>query len=121
MPQSASAISLPLLWLMPLLVACPSAEGEGPSPAAPVSVFLLAGQSNMEGYGPLLPEMTGDWPGAESLQTAIDEGRASDQLLLERDDVWVHFESPEDVRTPGLLVPGFGSSPDFHGPRADSL
>jgi len=82
----------------------------------PIQVFLMAGQSNMVGYGPLTDADTGDWPESLSLDAMIGDGRASATLLASRQDVWVHFQSSEDVKVPGLLEPGFGGGEQFFGP-----
>ncbi len=63
-----------------LCVACgDSIRGQGDagghtdsgSVPTPVSVFLMAGQSNMEGYGPLVDADRGDWPLSGSLAALI--------------------------------------------------
>ena len=83
----------------------------------PIQVFLMAGQSNMVGYGPLTDADTGDWPESMSLGAMIESGTASAALLQTRDDVWVHFQSDDNVQTPGLLEPGFGADTSFFGPE----
>lgn len=83
----------------------------------PIQVFLMAGQSNMVGYGPLSDADTGDWQESLSLDAMIRAGTASAQLLATRDDVWVSFQSTEEVKGAGLLEPGFGGGQEFFGPE----
>jgi len=82
-----------------------------------VPVFLMAGQSNMEGYGPLEDADTGDWPLSGSLSALIASGDEGSAILGTRDDVWVSFDSDSDVHAPGLLEPGFGAGLEFIGPE----
>ena len=84
---------------------------------AKVPVFLMAGQSNMEGYGPREDSDKGDWELAKSLAEVIADGEEQAQILQPRDDVWVHFDSDSPVQLPGLLAPGFGARPAFIGPE----
>ncbi len=124
----ASSCPLPfparrLLTLAALLAqaACgPPGDDDDSTPEpdpAPVQVFLMAGQSNMEGYGPLTDAGTGDWPLSGSLQALIDSGTEAESILELRDDAWVHFASSGAVQAPGFLQPGFGTSPQFLGPE----
>jgi len=83
----------------------------------PVPVFLMAGQSNMEGYGPLDDADAGDWPLSGSLSALIASGAEDGSILSTRDDVWVHFDSDSVVHAPGFLEPGFGASVGFIGPE----
>ena len=92
-------------------------ETTGPTPLSPVQVFLLAGQSNMEGYGPRLDQDTGDWPMSRSLEDLIANGEEDAGILDARNDVWVSFLSPDPVLPPGPLEPGFGDLPSFFGPE----
>lgn len=92
----------------------PLADARVSSP--PVRVFLMAGQSNMEGYGPLNDREAGDWEGSISLNALIAAGMEADGILDPRDDVYVDFGG--DGRTsPGMLRPGFGATPYFFGPE----
>jgi alpha-galactosidase len=94
-----------------------SGDAIEPEMLEPIQVFLMAGQSNMVGYGPLSDADTGDWPESLSLDAMIDAGTASAQLLATRDDVWVAFQSTEEVKGAGLLEPGFGGSEEYFGPE----
>ena len=61
-----------------------SASEQSPASPDPIQVFLMAGQSNMVGYGPLTDADTGDWPESLSLDAMIREGTASAELLQTR-------------------------------------
>jgi len=87
---------------------------------APVTVFVLAGQSNMEGQGfiPADPKRNG---GKGSLETLAKDPTAPERIRqwiradggwVERDDVWVSYLG----RTGGLR-PGFGAKDDRIGPE----
>ena len=108
-----------VLWSL-LGSACVSDRGDDDDVLVdpePVRVFLMAGQSNMEGYGPLTDQGTGDWPLSDSLEALIASGEESEGLLEKRDDAWVHFDSELPVNPPGLLEPGFGAGGQFFGPE----
>lgn len=93
-------------------------SGDGAPALPPVQVFLMAGQSNMQGYGPLQDTDTGDWEEAISLESLIASGVESTTLLTPRDDVWVAITSDEpSPHPPGFLEPGFGATPSFLGPE----
>jgi len=88
--------------------------------AAPVKVFILAGQSNMEGHGVIKAE------------AKRNEGRGSMEFLAKnpatvarfkqllaadgkwgvRDDVWISY-----LDRHGPLTVGFGAKPEFIGPE----
>ena len=115
-----SSPSFALLSLA-LIVGCsaPSNDDDDDTPPQlqPVQLLLLAGQSNMEGWGPIAESDTGDWALSGSLQALIDNNIESSTLLDEREDTWVHFSSEDGVQAPGLLKPGFGANPQFIGPE----
>lgn len=91
---------------------------DGAPSLPPVQVFLMAGQSNMQGYGPLLDADTGDWEEAESLENLIATGTESATLLTPREDVWIAITSDEpNPHPPGFLEPGFGATSQFLGPE----
>lgn len=77
-----------------------------------VRVFVLAGQSNMEGFGHVrtLARLGDDARGAELLAKFKDE-RGGWKV---RDDVFVYFRSGERV---GNLTVGFGAHEPFVGPE----
>ncbi|MBM3458650.1 MAG: sialate O-acetylesterase, partial [Armatimonadetes bacterium] len=92
-----------------------------PKPSAPVAVFVLAGQSNMEGHG-ILPADPARSGGKGSLEHLARDPATAGRFarLLDpatgkwraRDDV---FLSSLDRRGP--LTPGFGAGPDRIGPE----
>lgn len=104
---------LPLLWTA---VLGPLSAAEPP----PVKVFILAGQSNMEGHGfvPADPKRNG---GKGSLtQLAADESTAARFRPLlagegkwrSRDDVWISY-----LERGGPLTVGYGVNPERIGPE----
>jgi alpha-galactosidase len=102
------------------LVGCPSgaADDDDDAPEVrPVPVYLLAGQSNMEGYGPLMDADLGGWPMTASLEAAVAAGDEEAGILDAREDVWVTSDSDAAVHEPGLLEPGFGAGTSFLGPE----
>ncbi len=92
-----------------LLVACPAwaADGNGK-----VKVFILAGQSNMEGYGHVrtLGRLGDDAQYAPLLKKI----RKDDGAWVVRDDVFCYFRSGKTV---GPLSVGFGGNREFVGPE----
>jgi alpha-galactosidase len=92
------------VWLM-LLLAAPVARAEGP-----VQVYILAGQSNMEGKAKLsLLEYQAKDPATRDLYRHLRKGDA----WAVRDDVWVKF-----LDRKGNLTVGFGS-PKCIGPELE--
>lgn len=86
----------------------------------PVRVFVLAGQSNMEGHGivPARPDRNG---GRGSLETLVRDPataarfqhlRTADGRWVERDDVLIWY-----LDRKGPLTVGYGASPDRIGPE----
>lgn len=86
------------------------------SPAkGPLKVFILAGQSNMQGQGAL---KTVDWLGKHPTQGKLLERlRNRDGSYTVRDDVWVYY--PRDAKTlkVGPLTAGFGADDQKIGPE----
>lgn len=79
--------------------------------AAPVKIYILAGQSNMQGHGEISPVTT---QGTLEYITANDPaGRY--QFLKNganwrvRNDVWMHYERTTTSLRTGGLAPGFGA------------
>ena len=94
----------------------------GPAPAAdkPVRVFVLAGQSNMEGHG-FVPADPKRNDGKGSLEYVAKQPATADQFkhLLGkdgkwavRDDVWIHY-----LERKGKLTAGYGVREDRIGPE----
>lgn len=99
-------------WGMP-----PRAEAKA---ARPIRVYVLAGQSNMEGHGEIVarPDRNG---GRGSLEFLVGDaaraatfGRLRDATgtWLERDDVWIDY-----LERSGRLTAGFGARPGLIGPE----
>lgn len=85
----------------------------------PVKIYVLVGQSNMQGKGSIEGE------GSNSLRYLVQNDRNKDfQFLVdedgewrERSDVWIHYDSgPADIRYGGLK-PGYGSHGGVIGPE----
>ncbi|MFO0798692.1 MAG: sialate O-acetylesterase [Gemmataceae bacterium] len=96
------------------------AFAEALMPLKPVKVFLLAGQSNMEGHGfvPADPKRNG---GRGSLEFLVKDAATADRYKhlvgpdgkwAVRDDVWVHY-----LDRKGKLTAGFGVKEDRIGPE----
>jgi len=89
------------------------------SGTSPVKIYLMVGQSNMEGKGQINGLTT---PG--TLEYIVANEAASYGFLKDgngdwivRDDVWMHFERSEINLKTGGLTPGFGSSDTMVGPE----
>ena len=96
---------LPVLAVIVLTFLAPAAYGQAPRP---VKVFILAGQSNMEGKAKLsLLEYQVNQPATRELFAAYQ----TDGRWTERDDVWIKFFDRK-----GKLTVGFGS-PNCIGPE----
>jgi alpha-galactosidase len=93
-----------------------------PAPAAenPVKVFVLAGQSNMEGHGFVAADPKRN-EGKGSLEYIAKQPATADQFKhlrgkdgkwAVRDDVWIHY-----LDRKGKLTAGFGVKEDRIGPE----
>jgi alpha-galactosidase len=108
--------------LAPLLLLLTTGFGsqEVGSPAGPLRVFLLVGQSNMVGAGEVVAraERNGGRGSLEHLATAPETRGRFGHLLdedgdwVEREDVWISFFDAE-----GPLTVGYGSRGDTIGPE----
>jgi hypothetical protein len=108
MTNSKSVVTIPAL-LAALVILNPAAQAAEPTKKAkgPLKVFILAGQSNMDGQAHI---RTIDFLGEDKdparaalLKTFKPDGKT----LITRDDVWV----ANDVK--GKLQPGFGGRRDY--------
>jgi len=85
---------------------------------SPVKVFILAGQSNMQGHG-----VISGGPGTlEALLNDDSAGayaylRSGNGQWMVRDDVWIHYErTATDIRSGGLTI-GYGANDSRVGPE----
>jgi Carbohydrate esterase, sialic acid-specific acetylesterase len=85
-----------------------------PADKAPIKVFILAGQSNMEGYGGIqtLDEL-GTHPTASGLLRKV---KKADGSFVTRDDVFLYYHR-DDQTIRGPLTVGQGAGPDRIGPE----
>ncbi len=88
--------------------------------AKPVKVFILAGQSNMEGHGFIKADPKRN-EGKGSLEYATKAPATAEKFShlvnkkgewVVRDDVWIHY-----LERKGKLTAGFGAKPDCIGPE----
>jgi hypothetical protein len=95
--------------LLAACLACPAWAGDG---NGKVKVFILAGQSNMEGYGHVrtLGRLGEDGEHGPLLKKI----RNDDGSWVVRDDVFVYFRGG---KTTGPLSVGFGANKEFVGPE----
>lgn len=117
MPLHSCALVLGLT--VTLTVARPAAA-DPPAAGKPVKVFILAGQSNMEGHGIVAADPTRNG-GKGSLEfVARDPATAGkfkhllgkDGTWATRDDVWIHY-----LDRKGKLTAGYGANPNKIGPE----
>jgi len=98
-----------------VVFACSFAAPSVQAAEKPVLVFLLAGQSNMEGHGFVNadPKRNG---GKGSLEQVAPEKFPhlidKDGRWVVRDDVWIHY-----LDRKGKLTVGYGAQPDRIGPE----
>jgi hypothetical protein len=118
--------SLPFAWL--LILACHStilvAQEENRDPKQrPVKVFILAGQSNMEGQAVVDLDGKDYNEGRGTLVSLMDQPDWTDRLShlrqadgkwTVRDDVWVSYERENGPRLEGPLGIGFSVYGDKH-------
>lgn len=116
-----SPLSVALVLVPALALAAARPVTAGPPVAdKPVKVFVLAGQSNMEGHGIVVddPKRNGgkgsleyvakDSATAEKFKHLLD----SDGKWVVRDDVWIHY-----LDRKGKLSVGYGGDPNKIGPE----
>ena len=104
-----------VFWLLLVLVA-----GQTQAAERPVKVFVLAGQSNMEGHGfvPADPKRNEGKGSLEFLSKAPATAEKFKHLLgadgkwAVRDDVWIHY-----LDRKGKLTAGYGVNEDRIGPE----
>ena len=90
------------------------------APRKPIQVFILAGQSNMEGHGAIAanPEQN---EGKGSLEYLVNDKATAEQYShtvnadgswVKRDDVWIEY-----LGRKGKLSVGFGAREHLFGPE----
>ena len=98
-------------WLVSSLLAAEVTEGS-------VKVFILAGQSNMQGHG---ATKTIPWLGQdEEYGHLLKKIRNGDGSWKTRDDVWVYYPRADGGKggvKKGLLTVGYGARDDRIGPE----
>jgi alpha-galactosidase len=113
-------------WIIALLAICAApadlpgqASSNSDQSARPLKVFILAGQSNMEGHGRIKADRNHN-EGKGSLEYLVQD-RSTDKYkhLLGKDgtwavrnDVWIHY-----LDRKGKLTPGFGVNEEQIGPE----
>ena len=93
-----------------------TADAGGPKQVGkgPVKVFILAGQSNMEGYGGI---RTIDELGAHPTQGALlKKIKKDDGSFVTRDDAFLYYQRGNEA-IKGPLTVGQGAAPDRIGPE----
>lgn len=103
-------------WIAVCVLGFVTANAAVSKPApGPVKVFILAGQSNMEGHGGL---RTMDELGREPTThgALLKKIRNPDGSYVVRDDVFISYQRG-DGRVKGPLTAGQGVNPDFIGPE----
>jgi len=81
----------------------------------PIKVFVLTGQSNMQGHGHIVMSKDGDLDYAAKQESFayLKEGDA----WSEREDVWYYHKSGKGEVTKSNLKPGLGAKEDRIGPE----
>ncbi len=99
-----------LLFAALALVADPPQESKGA-----LKVFVLAGQSNMQGHGALKTlDRLGQHPTHGHLLAKL---KKPDGSYTVRDDVWIHYQRDPKTLKKGKLTAGFGAGDDKIGPE----
>ena len=97
------------LLLLTALIASPLEARE------PTKIFILAGQSNMQGHGRISMGKDGDLDYAAK-QEAFSYLKKGD-TWIERDDVWYYHKNGKGEVTRSKLKPGLGARADSIGPE----
>lgn len=102
------------IWAMLAIVPLQAATNSRTSGQHYVKVFILAGQSNMEGYGGIqtLDEL-GEHPALGGLLKQI---KKADGSFVTRDDVFLYYHRGDETIS-GPLTVGQGAGPDRIGPE----
>jgi alpha-galactosidase len=108
-------LTTPLFGILLVTLAAPATAAD-----RPVKVFILAGQSNMEGHGSIQADpKRNEGKGSLEYVAKQPETAATFKHLLDkdgkwvvRDDVWIHY-----LDRKGKLTVGFGAKDDRIGPE----
>jgi alpha-galactosidase len=112
-PSKNSLLALAVLLLVPMFVRANDA-------AKPIKVFILAGQSNMEGHGIIAADPKRN-DGKGSLEFLVKDPATSSRFKhladkaggwIVRDDVWISY-----LDRKGPLTVGFGARQELIGPE----
>lgn len=112
-PSKDSLCAVAVLLLIPMVVRANDA-------AKPIKVFILAGQSNMEGHGFIAADPKRN-DGKGSLEFLAKDPATSSRFKhltdmegrwIVRDDVWISY-----LDRKGSLTVGFGARPELIGPE----
>ena len=81
----------------------------------PLKVYILAGQSNMQGHAAL---RTIDWIGKDpQYGHLLNKIKNTDGSWNVRDDVWIHYQRDEKRLKKGKLTVGYGANDTKIGPE----
>jgi len=117
--RRAITVALLLAAALWLCLAAPHALAKQPG-KGPVKVFILAGQSNMEGFG----TVEGDKKG--TLRSLLNDPNTADRYKhlvdgsgrwVRRDDVWIWCLPQKEKERKGNLTVGYGAKPAYIGPE----
>jgi len=93
----------------------PSQAAAGDKAKGPVKVFILAGQSNMQGHGRISMGKDGDLDYAATQEQFAYLKK--DGKWAEREDVWYYHKSGKGEVTTSNLKPGLGGNAESVGPE----
>ena len=119
--EVAHPVTCPLQWMPVLLASAPPSPS--PHHDGPVQVFVLAGQSNMLGYG--LVEPTDSHGGDYTLEALVASDAIAYQHLRDSAGEWtvrddVDVEVYGAVNKKSSLTVGLGADERFFGPEMQS-
>ncbi len=108
------SIQISTLFLVLMTIMLGSLQGQN------IKVFIMAGQSNMQGHGDISPANING-----TLTHFMDNGgaaefdyvRSADGSWSTREDVWVHYDNDDSELLTGELTVGFGYSDNHIGPE----
>ena len=113
LPYYRKAVSLCVHIIITALLGFPINALAQQAGASPVKIFILAGQSNMEGHGEISPATRQGTLGYivandpnEDYQFLVDPN--GDWMVW--DDVWMHYERGSNQLRTGSLTAGYGAS-----------